>query len=153
SRVASWRKTQRISFIVKFLSVYALHVELSRETNPEYRSMCDLGHSFWQFSYLYFQSVLNQPNSVLGIIFYTLQLGLGSLVSSRAVFFLGMSSWVPVTRSVYLAAILTFVLGDLKKKWWFVSSYIKLCTSLHKFTEKDGIGGTSEEREKRSGKS
>uniref|UniRef100_A0A672RMQ8 vitamin-K-epoxide reductase (warfarin-sensitive) n=1 Tax=Sinocyclocheilus grahami TaxID=75366 RepID=A0A672RMQ8_SINGR len=140
-----------LCFLGLVLSVYALHVELSRETNPEYRSMCDLGHSVSCSKDFTFRCGrgFGLPNSVLGIIFYTLQLGLGSLVSSRAVFFLGMSSWVPVTRSVYLAAILTFVLGDLKKKWWFVSSYIKLCTSLHKFTEKDGIGGTSEEREKR----
>lgn len=27
------------------LSVYALYVELSRERNPEYRAMCDLGES------------------------------------------------------------------------------------------------------------
>lgn len=27
------------------LSVYALHVELSREKNPDYRAMCDLGES------------------------------------------------------------------------------------------------------------
>uniref|UniRef100_A0A672RPI8 vitamin-K-epoxide reductase (warfarin-sensitive) n=1 Tax=Sinocyclocheilus grahami TaxID=75366 RepID=A0A672RPI8_SINGR len=119
-----------LCFLGLVLSVYALHVELSRETNPEYRSMCDLGHSFWQFSYLYFQSVLNQPNSVLGIIFYTLQLGLGSLVSSRAVFFLGMSSWVPVTRSVYLAAILTFVLAT--------SNFALLYTNLQRRTGLEG---------------
>ena len=27
------------------LSVYALHVELSRESNPDYRAMCDLGEA------------------------------------------------------------------------------------------------------------
>lgn len=27
------------------LSVYALHVELSRERNPDYRALCDLGES------------------------------------------------------------------------------------------------------------
>ncbi|XP_073684784.1 vitamin K epoxide reductase complex subunit 1 [Garra rufa] len=109
------------------LSVYALHVELSRESDPEYRAMCDLGHSVscskvftsrWGRGFGLVQiftskdSVLNQPNSVLGIIFYTLQLGLGQLVSSRAVFFLVMSSWVSVAGSVYLASILAFVLGD-----------------------------------------
>ncbi|XP_056101997.1 vitamin K epoxide reductase complex subunit 1 [Rhinichthys klamathensis goyatoka] len=127
--VPQWE--HRVRFILCFLglvlSVYALHVELSRENDPEYRAMCDLGHSVscskvftsrWGRGFGLVQiftskdSVLNQPNSVLGIIFYTLQLGLGQLVSGRSAFFLVMFSWVSVAGSVYLAAILAFVLGD-----------------------------------------
>lgn len=42
-----WERQTRI-FLCVFglvLSVYALHVELSRERNPNYRAMCDLGES------------------------------------------------------------------------------------------------------------
>lgn len=109
------------------LSVYALHVELSHERNPEYRAMCDLGESVscskvfssrWGrgFGLVQFfaakDSPLNQPNSVLGIIFYTLQLGLGLSLSKRAAMFLVFSSWVSIAGSLYLASILAFVLGD-----------------------------------------
>ncbi|CAG07588.1 unnamed protein product [Tetraodon nigroviridis] len=110
------------------LSVYALHVELSREKNPDYRAMCDLGESVscsrvfssrWGrgFGLLqYFvdkENPLNQPNSVLGIIFYSLQMVLGLSLSRKAAVFLVFSSWVSVAGSLYLAAILAFVLGDL----------------------------------------
>uniref|UniRef100_UPI003AAAAEAA vitamin K epoxide reductase complex subunit 1 n=1 Tax=Centroberyx gerrardi TaxID=166262 RepID=UPI003AAAAEAA len=125
----TWERKMRIFLCVfgLILSVYALHVELSRERNPEYRAMCDLGESVscskvftsrWGrgFGLVQFfvdqDSALNQPNSVLGIIFYTLQLGLGLSVCKRAALFLVFSSWVSVAGSLYLAAILTFVLGD-----------------------------------------
>ncbi|XP_041938170.1 vitamin K epoxide reductase complex subunit 1 [Alosa sapidissima] len=109
------------------LSVYALHVELSKEHDPGYRALCDLADSIscskvftsrWGrgFGLLQFfvpvDSALNQPNSVLGILFYTLQLGLGQLVSKRAAFLLVITSWVSMAGSVYLAGILVFVLGD-----------------------------------------
>ncbi|XP_051958187.1 vitamin K epoxide reductase complex subunit 1 [Xyrauchen texanus] len=127
--VPKWEYRARflLCFLGLVLSIYALHVELSRERNPEYRAMCDLGDSVscskvftsrWGRGFGLVQifaskdSVLNQPNSVLGIIFYTLQLGLGQLVSSRAAFVLVMSSWVSVAGSLYLAAILAFILGD-----------------------------------------
>ncbi|XP_068610714.1 vitamin K epoxide reductase complex subunit 1 [Brachionichthys hirsutus] len=110
-----------------FLSVYALHVELSRERNPDYRALCDLGASVscskvfasrWGrgFGLVHLfaakDSPLNQPNSVLGIIFYTLQMGLGLSLSKKAALFLVFSSWVSVAGSLYLASILAFVLGD-----------------------------------------
>ncbi|KAL7857338.1 hypothetical protein SRHO_G00162370 [Serrasalmus rhombeus] len=109
------------------LSVYALHVELSRENDPEYRAMCDLAESVscskvftsrWGRGFGLVQlvvakdSALNQPNSLLGIVFYSLQLGLGQMVSSTAAQALVVMSWVSVAGSIYLAAILAFVLGD-----------------------------------------
>ncbi|XP_060884224.1 vitamin K epoxide reductase complex subunit 1 [Labrus mixtus] len=124
-----WERKAR-TFLCVFglcLSVYALHVELSKERDPDYRAMCDLGESVscskvfasrWGrgFGLVQFffdkDSLLNQPNSVLGIIFYTLQMGLGMFVSKKAVVFLVFSSWVSVAGSLYLATILTFVLGD-----------------------------------------
>ncbi|XP_028287534.1 vitamin K epoxide reductase complex subunit 1 [Parambassis ranga] len=125
----TWERKVRVFLCVfgLFLSVYALHVELSRERNPDYRAMCDLGESVscskvftsrWGrgFGLLEFfvdkHSPLNQPNSVLGIIFYTLQMGTGLSLSKKAALFLVFSSWVSVAGSLYLASILAFVLGD-----------------------------------------
>ncbi|TWW81337.1 vitamin K epoxide reductase complex subunit 1 [Takifugu flavidus] len=127
--IPTWERKVRI-FLCVFglvLSVYALHVELSRERNPDYRAMCDLGESVscskvfssrWGRGFglvQYFvdkDSPLNQPNSVLGIIFYTLQMCLGLSLSRKAALFLVFSSWVSVAGSLYLASILAFVLGD-----------------------------------------
>ncbi|KAF6734802.1 Vitamin K epoxide reductase complex subunit 1-like protein 1 [Oryzias melastigma] len=125
----TWERKVRVflCFFGLVLSVYALHVELSRERDPEYRAMCDLGESVscskvftsrWGRGFglvQYFvgtDSPLNQPNSILGIIFYTLQLGLGLSLSKKAALALVLSSWVSLAGSVYLASILAFVLGD-----------------------------------------
>lgn len=45
--IPTWERKVRIFLCVLglALSVYALHVELSRERNPDYRAMCDLGES------------------------------------------------------------------------------------------------------------
>ncbi|XP_014876772.1 vitamin K epoxide reductase complex subunit 1 [Poecilia latipinna] len=124
-----WEPTARIvlGLLGLVLSVYALHVELSRERDPEYRAMCDLGESVscskvftsrWGrgFGLVQFfvakDSVLNQPNSVLGILFYTLQMGLGLSLSKKAALALVICSWLSVAGSLYLASILAFVLGD-----------------------------------------
>lgn len=42
-----WERNARIilGLLGLVLSVYALHVELSRERDPDYRAMCDLGES------------------------------------------------------------------------------------------------------------
>ncbi|KAM4715771.1 vitamin K epoxide reductase complex subunit 1 [Anableps anableps] len=124
-----WERKARIilSLLGLVLSVYALHVELSRERDPDYRAMCDLGESVscskvftsrWGRGFGLVQlfvakdSVLNQPNSILGILFYTLQMGLGLSLSKKAALALVLSSWVSVAGSLYLASILAFVLGD-----------------------------------------
>ncbi|CAL8380242.1 unnamed protein product [Gadus morhua 'NCC'] len=128
--VPTWERKARC-FLCVFgilLSVYALHVELSKESNPDYRAMCDLGESVscskvftsrWGRGFGLVQFLvaedhfLNQPNSILGIIFYTLQLSLGLSVSPRAAMLLVLSSWVSLAGSLYLASILLFVLEDL----------------------------------------
>ncbi|XP_069547701.1 vitamin K epoxide reductase complex subunit 1 [Brachyistius frenatus] len=124
-----WERKVRVVLCIfgLFLSVYALHVELSRESNPDYMAMCDLGASVscskvftsrWGrgFGLVQFfvakDNPLNQPNSVLGIIFYTLQMGLGLPLSKKAALFLVLASWLSVAGSLYLASILVFVLGD-----------------------------------------
>ncbi|KAF5891659.1 vitamin k epoxide reductase complex subunit 1-like protein 1, partial [Clarias magur] len=89
--VPKWESKARFALCVLglILSVYALHVKFSRESDPDYRAMCDLAESVscskvftsrwgrgFGFVQLFAQedSLLNQPNSLLGIIFYTLQL-------------------------------------------------------------------------------
>uniref|UniRef100_A0A9L0S494 vitamin-K-epoxide reductase (warfarin-sensitive) n=1 Tax=Equus caballus TaxID=9796 RepID=A0A9L0S494_HORSE len=56
--------------------------------------------------------VLNQPNSVFGLIFYILQLLLGMTASAVAALILMTSSIVSVVGSLYLAYILYFVLKE-----------------------------------------
>ncbi|XP_007940724.1 vitamin K epoxide reductase complex subunit 1-like protein 1 [Orycteropus afer afer] len=56
--------------------------------------------------------VLNQPNSVFGLIFYILQLLLGLTASAVAALILMTSSIVSVVGSLYLAYILYFVLKE-----------------------------------------
>ncbi|KAJ8399974.1 hypothetical protein AAFF_G00407040 [Aldrovandia affinis] len=128
-RVPKWERGTRFGLCVfgLMLSVYALHVEVSRERDPEYRAMCDLAQSVscskvftsrWGRGFGLVQlflpkdSVLNQPNSVVGILFYMLQLALGQSASSRAALFLVLSSWVSIAGSLYLAGVLVLVLGD-----------------------------------------
>ncbi|XP_072523660.1 vitamin K epoxide reductase complex subunit 1 [Salminus brasiliensis] len=127
--VPGWERSVRVLLCALglLLSVYALHVELSREHDPKYRAMCDLAESVscskvftsrWGrgFGLVQFvtgkDSALNQPNSLLGIVFYSLQLGLGQMVSGSAAHVLVLTSWVSVAGSIYLASILAFVLGD-----------------------------------------
>ncbi|KAF7705021.1 vitamin K epoxide reductase complex subunit 1 [Silurus meridionalis] len=127
--VPKWERWARVMLCALglILSVYALHVELSKENDPNYRAMCDLAESVscskvftsrWGRGFGLVQlfaekdSLLNQPNSILGILFYTLQLGLGQMVSVTAAHFLVMASWLSVAGSLYLAAILVLVLGD-----------------------------------------
>ncbi|XP_043835105.1 vitamin K epoxide reductase complex subunit 1 isoform X2 [Dromiciops gliroides] len=86
------------------LSAYALHVKAERARSREYRAYCDLGESIscsrvfsspWSKGFglvepfLGPDSILNQSNSIFGLIFYSQQLLL-----------------------VYLAWILLFVLYD-----------------------------------------
>ncbi|XP_067391376.1 vitamin K epoxide reductase complex subunit 1 [Emydura macquarii macquarii] len=109
------------------LSVYALHVETSRERDPGYRAMCDLSPSVscskvftsrWGRGFglvedlLGKHSVFNQPNSIFGIVFYTLQTLLGCTPSTLAAVTLLGTSVVSIAGSLYLAYILFFVLHD-----------------------------------------
>ncbi|CAJ0944701.1 unnamed protein product [Ranitomeya imitator] len=57
-------------------------------------------------------SIMNQPNSVFGLVFYLLQMLLGMTVSAVAALVLMSSSIVSVVGSLYLAYILYFVLKN-----------------------------------------
>ncbi|XP_073491655.1 vitamin K epoxide reductase complex subunit 1-like protein 1 [Aquarana catesbeiana] len=109
------------------LSVYAYHVETSRERDPEYTALCDINPdiscskvftSRWGRGFglvegiLGAQSLLNQPNSVFGILFYTLQIALGFVPSLAAVATLLVTSLVSIAGSLYLAYILFYILED-----------------------------------------
>ncbi|XP_040211923.1 vitamin K epoxide reductase complex subunit 1-like protein 1 [Rana temporaria] len=109
------------------LSVYAYHVETSRERDPEYTALCDINPdiscskvftSRWGRGFglvegiLGARSPLNQPNSVFGILFYTLQIVLGFVPSLAAAATLLVTSLVSIAGSLYLAYILFYILED-----------------------------------------
>ncbi|ESO97314.1 hypothetical protein LOTGIDRAFT_115113 [Lottia gigantea] len=109
------------------LCVYTLHVEISKENDKSYTAYCDIsdliscsrvftsryGRGFGLIDrVLGKDSILNQPNSVFGMAFYTFQTILafnsgyvGSVVQLVA-------SIISNIGSVYLAYILYFVLQD-----------------------------------------
>ncbi|XP_032803178.1 vitamin K epoxide reductase complex subunit 1-like [Petromyzon marinus] len=110
------------------LSLLALHVEVAKERDSTYSAWCDFsasvscskvfssrwGRGFGLVAPLFGQSsLLNQPNSVFGVIFYSLQVLLGISHQSRAgdLVLLG-TSLVSVAGSFYLAFILFGVLHD-----------------------------------------
>ena len=111
------------------LSLYALHVETQASKDPEYVAMCDIsslslscskvltssyGRGFGVISILLGDShPLNQPNSVYGIIFYSIMIIMALLnnkIMSSIQFYMSLSS---VIMSLYLAYILYFILGEL----------------------------------------
>ncbi|XP_075034943.1 vitamin K epoxide reductase complex subunit 1-like protein 1 [Mixophyes fleayi] len=109
------------------LSVYAYHVETSRERDDGYTALCDInpsiscskvftsrwGRGFGLVENIFgAKSLLNQPNSVFGVLFYALQIALGFVGSvSAAVTLLG-TSLLSIAGSLYLAYILFYILED-----------------------------------------
>ncbi|XP_063791236.1 vitamin K epoxide reductase complex subunit 1-like protein 1 [Pseudophryne corroboree] len=109
------------------LSVYAYHVETSRESDAAYIALCDINPSIscskvftsrWGRGFglvenvLGAQSLLNQPNSVFGVLFYGLQIALGFAGSVAAAVTLLGTSLLSIAGSLYLAYILFYVLED-----------------------------------------
>ncbi|XP_061162462.1 vitamin K epoxide reductase complex subunit 1-like protein 1 [Saccostrea echinata] len=110
------------------LSVYALYVEINAEHDKNYRASCDIspsvscskvfksrwGKGFGLIGLLIGDDhPLNLPNSVFGIVFYTLQIALtfsSSPVLASLQFYMSALSNVA---SVYLGYILYFILKDL----------------------------------------
>ncbi|XP_053551132.1 vitamin K epoxide reductase complex subunit 1-like protein 1 [Bombina bombina] len=127
--VPSWERVLRLLFCGAgiALSVYAYHVETSKERDPDYTALCDINSgiscskvftSRWGRGFglveniLGAQSLLNQPNSVFGILFYALQILLGFSQSAAATVTLIGTSLVSIAGSLYLAYILLYVLKD-----------------------------------------
>ncbi|KAE8625006.1 hypothetical protein XENTR_v10006128 [Xenopus tropicalis] len=116
--VPRWESGARYAVCVLgiVLSIYAFHVEREKERDPGYKAICDFnewGRGFGMLGSIFGKdSLLNQPNSVFGLVFYLLQMLLGMTVSAVAALVLMTSSIVSVVGSVYLAYILYFVLKD-----------------------------------------
>ena len=121
--------TLMLSITGLLLSIYALHVETQASKDPEYVALCDIssmslscskvlsssyGRGFGLISILLGDThPLNQPNSVYGIIFYSIMMLMALLnnkITSGIQFYLSISS---VAMSLYLAYILYFKLEEL----------------------------------------
>uniref|UniRef100_A0A1B6EAE4 vitamin-K-epoxide reductase (warfarin-sensitive) n=1 Tax=Clastoptera arizonana TaxID=38151 RepID=A0A1B6EAE4_9HEMI len=125
------------------LSIYAYIVEISKEHDEKYIALCDIsehmscskvftsvyGRGFGILHHIVgLESTLNQPNSLLGIIFYSFVILLtfsNSVSASKILIFLGILSNIG---SVYLASILYFILYDFCVVC--VSTYVVNATNL-----------------------
>lgn len=109
------------------LSLYAYYVETRKESDETYQAMCDFsehvscsavfnsryGKGFGLLNFLVEDdSVLNQPNSVFGIIFYFVLLCLGESEDPSSMYlYLGLAILSNIG-SVYLGYILIYILHD-----------------------------------------
>ncbi|KAM6970156.1 vitamin K epoxide reductase complex subunit 1-like protein 1 [Aplochiton taeniatus] len=124
-----WERIARllVCLLGIILSLYAFHVEREKERDSNYKAICDLSNSIscskvftsrWGRGFGLLGSifgndnVMNQPNSVYGIVFYIFQLLLGMTVSAMAALILMTTSILSVMGSLYLGYILYFVLKD-----------------------------------------
>ncbi|EDO35534.1 predicted protein [Nematostella vectensis] len=111
-----------------FLSAYALNVEVSKSNNKDYRAICDIsekiscskvfsskyGTGFGLVEPIFGKdSTLNVPNSIFGIMFYTMVFLLGFSRSKLAAQLSVFSAVLSCLGSVYLGCILYFVLQDV----------------------------------------
>ncbi|XP_044160555.1 vitamin K epoxide reductase complex subunit 1-like protein 1 [Bufo gargarizans] len=127
--VPGWERAARLLVCALgiALSVYAYHVETSRGKDAEYRALCDINPSIscskvftsrWGRGFglveniLGAQSLLNQPNSVFGVVFYALQILLGFSGLVVATVTLLVTSLVSIAGSLYLAYVLFYILED-----------------------------------------
>ncbi|XP_046388368.1 vitamin K epoxide reductase complex subunit 1-like protein 1 [Ischnura elegans] len=109
------------------LSYYAYIVETKKEEDENYEAMCDIsehmscskafssrfGKGFGVIgSVLGENSVLNQPNSIYGILFYSIVGVLATLESAAASRILFWVCLFSNLASIYLAYILAFILHD-----------------------------------------
>ncbi|PIK42708.1 hypothetical protein BSL78_20432 [Apostichopus japonicus] len=109
------------------LSLYAFHVETKKETDQEYTALCDIsdriscskvftskyGRGFGLVTpILGEQSFLNVPNSIYGLIFYSLQMYLCTVHTKNGTLFQLLTSVISLGGCAYLAFILYFVLED-----------------------------------------
>ncbi|XP_042236245.1 vitamin K epoxide reductase complex subunit 1-like [Homarus americanus] len=109
------------------LSLYALYVEIKKESDRDFQAMCDISASVScsrVFTSKYGRGfgiigevlgkdhILNQPNSIPGIIFYCLVILLGEIRSVRVAKFQRSLITLSNLMSVYLAYLLYFVLKD-----------------------------------------
>ncbi|KAJ8043613.1 Vitamin K epoxide reductase complex subunit 1-like protein 1 [Holothuria leucospilota] len=109
------------------LSLYAFNVETKKESDKDYTAMCDIGDRIScskVFTSKYGRgfgliepilgkdNFLNVPNSIYGLVFYSLQMYLCTVHTPRASLFMLVNSLLSNAGSIYLACILYFVLED-----------------------------------------
>ncbi|XP_069134653.1 vitamin K epoxide reductase complex subunit 1-like protein 1 [Argopecten irradians] len=119
--------TYILSFVGILLSFYAYYVETSAEKDKSFKAMCDFsetvscskvftsrfGRGFGLVQYITgTDSVLNQPNSVFGVLFYVIQVVCASSVLPMLTNVQVFTAVLANCGSVYLAYILYFVLED-----------------------------------------
>ncbi|XP_075422652.1 vitamin K epoxide reductase complex subunit 1 [Ascaphus truei] len=127
--VPGWERAARLLLCALgiALSVYAYHVETSKERDGGYTALCDInpsiscskvftsrwGRGFGLLENIFGpQSVVNQPNSVFGVLFYGLQVLLGFQGTVAAAVALLGTSLASIAGSLYLAYILFYILED-----------------------------------------
>ncbi|XP_068228907.1 vitamin K epoxide reductase complex subunit 1-like protein 1 [Palaemon carinicauda] len=116
-----------LSGIGIMLSLYALYVEVSKESDGNYQAMCDISPSIscskvFTSKYgrgfgiigglLGHDHILNQPNSIPGILFYVLIVVTGEIKNLRAAKVQKILLFFSNFMSLYLAYLLYFVLHD-----------------------------------------
>ncbi|XP_068228902.1 vitamin K epoxide reductase complex subunit 1-like protein 1 [Palaemon carinicauda] len=116
-----------LSGIGIMLSLYALYVEVSKESDGNYQAMCDIspsiscskvftskyGRGFGIIGELLgHDHILNQPNSIPGILFYVLIVITGEIKNLRAAKVQKILLFFSNFMSLYLAYLLYFVLHD-----------------------------------------
>ncbi|KAK3781668.1 hypothetical protein RRG08_043579 [Elysia crispata] len=109
------------------ISVFAMYVEILKEKNPDYVALCDINSyitcsrvltsrfakGFGIVEKIFSKtSLLNQPNTVYGMAFYTFMATLALSSSSSSAVVQTVSSIAANFGSVYLGYILLFILKD-----------------------------------------
>ncbi|CAG5129578.1 unnamed protein product [Candidula unifasciata] len=109
------------------ISIFGLYIEILKEKNPNYVPFCDInsyiacsraltsryGKGFGLVDkFLSNTSILNQPNTVYGIAFYTFQATLSLSSSSSAAVVQTAGSVLANIGSVYLGYILYYIIRD-----------------------------------------
>ncbi|XP_076367268.1 vitamin-K epoxide reductase [Tachypleus tridentatus] len=126
-----FRKLRIVSAIVcvvgLVLSFYAYYVEIEKEHNKDYKALCDIsdhmscstvftskyGRGFGLLGHIVgSNSQFNVPNSIFGIVFYTLQMALGQSTDPFLTKVEISLAFVSNIGSLYLAYILYFILHD-----------------------------------------
>ncbi|RUS89762.1 hypothetical protein EGW08_002465 [Elysia chlorotica] len=109
------------------ISVFAMYIEILKEKNPNYVALCDINSyitcsrvltsryskGFGLVEKIFSKtSLLNQPNSVYGMAFYTFMATLAVSSSSSSAVVQTIAGIVANLGSVYLGYILFFILQD-----------------------------------------
>ncbi|GAB0086738.1 Vitamin-K-epoxide reductase (warfarin-sensitive) [Sergentomyia squamirostris] len=115
------------SLIGLLLSIYTTHVEIQLESDHDYEALCDLnakisctkvfssryGRGFGIINMILEEdSILNQPNGLFGVFFYTLMALLSFVSDSKVAQVQVILCVISNILSLYLAYLLYFILED-----------------------------------------